>query len=130
MKRTSADTLPRAGKRLAVSLLWDCNQRCSFCAKGPPPPGIKSRLSFGEAEKVLHAGRQRAKQERIAVAEQNLAALAQERQRLRWYADKLEEQLANLGRSLVANSGNRIQLINDPLADGLVTEEGARLLRC
>lgn len=57
MKRTSADNLPRAGKRLAVSLLWDCNQRCPFCAKGPPPPGIKSRLSFGEAVTVLRAGR-------------------------------------------------------------------------
>ena len=57
MKRTTGNPLHRTGKRLSVSLLWDCNQRCGFCAKGRPPRGVRPRLSLEEALAVLRAGR-------------------------------------------------------------------------
>ncbi|HAF95867.1 MAG TPA: hypothetical protein DER10_07040 [Elusimicrobia bacterium] len=44
-------------KRLAVSLLWDCNQRCWFCAKGPAPAGVKPRMSAREALALFRAKR-------------------------------------------------------------------------
>ena len=40
-------------KEFHLSLLWDCNQRCAFCAKGPPPEGAKRRLSLREAAAIV-----------------------------------------------------------------------------
>ncbi|HAF96677.1 MAG: hypothetical protein A2X34_07940 [Elusimicrobia bacterium GWC2_51_8] len=44
-------------KRLGFAPLWACNQKCSFCAKGSPPPGVKASLSTAEALAVLSKAR-------------------------------------------------------------------------
>lgn len=44
-------------KTYIFSLLWDCNQKCVFCAKGEMPAGAKRRYSREEAEKVILAQR-------------------------------------------------------------------------
>lgn len=40
-------------KKFSLSLLWDCNENCLFCAKGRPPAGVRGRLSLGEAGKLI-----------------------------------------------------------------------------
>ena len=35
-------------KKFFLSTLWDCNQQCGFCAKGPKPPDAAARLSLAE----------------------------------------------------------------------------------
>ncbi|PIU17945.1 MAG: hypothetical protein COT18_11575 [Elusimicrobia bacterium CG08_land_8_20_14_0_20_59_10] len=39
--------------KFSISLLWDCNEKCLFCAKGPPPRGVKRRLSEEEALELV-----------------------------------------------------------------------------
>ncbi len=54
-KGKNAGRRPR--KRLILSLLWDCNQRCSFCAKGPRPAGAERLIPPGKVLELLRAGR-------------------------------------------------------------------------
>lgn len=44
-------------RKISISLLWDCNESCIFCAKGPAPYGVKRRMSEAEVVKLLLASR-------------------------------------------------------------------------
>ena len=57
MKTPPVNANPYAMKRLGFAPLWTCNQKCSFCAKGAPPPGTKASLSTAEALAVMRKAR-------------------------------------------------------------------------
>lgn len=44
-------------KKFYFSLLWTCNERCLFCAKGAPPRGAKPAFTRAEAFSILEAKR-------------------------------------------------------------------------
>ena len=70
------------------------------------------------------ADRAASKAKRIADTQKHVDSLVQEQQRLVWFAKNLETKLASIEVHRVATAGNHIKLINDPVADGLVTEDG------
>lgn len=57
MKNNALTTPSKGSKMFGFGPLWACNQKCSFCAKGSPPPGVKPSLSTAEALAVLRNAR-------------------------------------------------------------------------